>query len=149
MSTAVAVSVADALVAMLNAASLSQEFTAVRKLIPKYTLEELDTLRVTVVVRAVEPSLITRGHVTEDYTIDVAVQKKINPDTPGVSGGADALMYLVEEIRDLLLGERLTTYSDAMCTAITSDPLARPDHLVSDRVFTSLIGCKYNVVRAA
>jgi len=137
MPTPVVAQIADAVVAALNAATLSQEFTAVRTYLPVYDLKDMGTLHVTVAIRDRDEEPATRAKRKATYQIDVAVQKKIDP-TDAAAG--DALLYLVDQIAALFIGQRPTDYAAAICTAIEQNgPLYFPRHMREQRQFTSVL----------
>ena len=70
--------VADAIVAELNAATLSQPVAAVRSYLPQYKLTEMQSLHVTVVPKGIVLANPDRSRSQADYSFDVAVQKKIS-----------------------------------------------------------------------
>ena len=95
---------ADALVADLNGHSFSQPFQAVRGYLPTFELQDLNTLKVTVVPNKDEGKLDTRSSSAHEFAIDIGVQKK-PPKTDNED--LDPLMYLVQEIADyFLFGKR-------------------------------------------
>lgn len=131
---------ATAVVAKLNAGSYTRPFTARRAYQPVHELEDLATLQVTVVPRALEPSLAARGTRTRDVTVEIGVQQQVDPASlPAV----DALVTLVEELVDDLEGQRLPDYPNAAFVSLTSEPIAAAEHLREKRVFTALIAVTY------
>ncbi|HND54215.1 MAG TPA: hypothetical protein PLV92_17515, partial [Pirellulaceae bacterium] len=71
------VQLADAVVADLNAATFSQPFTAQRSYLPRWKLEELATIRVTVVPKDDVGERASRAQWQEDYQLDVAIQQRL------------------------------------------------------------------------
>lgn len=94
----IAEAVKDSLATAAADGQFAQEFSPVRSYRPEYSLEELSTLRVTVIGRKETPSLLSRGPVQVDYSIDVGVQKKVAKPADTTEG--DSLMLLVEGILD-------------------------------------------------
>ncbi len=90
---AVIIDIADSVVAQINGATLSQPVVAARFYQPRFGVEEMQALHVSVVPRSITNKTLDRTHDTFDYMIDVAVQKR----TDGSLGSLDALMNLVEE----------------------------------------------------
>jgi len=142
MSTVV--NVADAVVASLNGAAFSQPVTAERKYLPAVDLAELATLHVTVVPRAVSITTATRDSSYFDCTIDVGVQKKVNPDD---LAELDALVNLAQEIVDHLRMRQLDAMPYAAWLSIANDPVFAPEHLDQERAFTSVVSVTYRVRR--
>jgi len=151
MSDAVLIQLADSVVADLNAATLSQTFTAVRKYRPPKSLEDVKSLTVLVVPGAVEQEFVSRNSQVETYRVDVAVAKKLDvPSTAGtntIESLSDPLAYLVEEIKDLFAGARPSAYPTAICSRIVNDPAFYPDRMDDHRVFLSVIQLFYHTVR--
>lgn len=137
MPTARIVTVAEAIKDALNAASLSQAFTATRGYIPATPLEDLTTLTVTVVPRAERQINLTRGKTEYEYDIDVGIQQRVSGDD---ASDLDPLMYLAEQIADLFTRAAIAgTTPSAGAITITNEPRWYPDHLERYRVFTSVV----------
>lgn len=155
MPDAVVVELADAVVTALNGESFSQEFTSARKYRPVFDLKDLTTLTVTVVARSVEVSLATRDMLAERYAVDVAVQKQLSAsadsdeETAAIVTAADALMLLVEEIRDFLVLAEITLTGSvlAKCLEVRNTPVYDPEHFDKHRCFTSVVIATYDLVR--
>ena len=137
------VTLADAVVQQLNAASFSRPFTAARHYLPRFELAEMVTLRVSVVPRSVTSQALDRKRDSFDYRIDVAVQQKLDPTPEHL----DALMELVEEIADHLRSAPLAGYPAARCVEVENMPIYAADHLDEFRQFTSLLTLTYRVWR--
>ena len=135
-------SIADAVVTELNGHAFSQGFTATRAVLPSYTLADLEDLTITVVPKGVEISKATRARFANDIQVDIGVQKKIetNAETEAV-----ALLPLVDEIVAFMSGRALEGAPGASWVAIENDPIYSPSHLVSQRVFMSVVTCTYRV----
>jgi len=109
--------IADAVVAQLNDASLSQDFTAVRKHRPQKKRADAATLAVTVIPFGwTMQSHADRSRTQDDYTIDVVVQKSVSPTAAGEhdEDALDELDTLFEEIaQHLKSNRRPPTYATA------------------------------------
>jgi len=141
---AVLLDVADAVVAELNGHTFAQGFTAVRTYVPQYELSEMNTLHVTVVPKSRTKTAAGRVPRTSEHTIDVAVQKKLAGEG---TVDADPLMGLVEEIDAFFdIGKRLASYPNAVCVAVTNQPIFAPDHLEQMRQFTSVLSITFRVI---
>jgi hypothetical protein len=132
---AVILDLADAVVAQLNAATLSQAFTAERLYSPLENLETLTTLKVTVVPRSAFFEGADRNRKTVTTEIDIGVQRRSDLDQVDL----DALMVLVEEIVDLFPFGGLSTYLGASVVGLANAPIWASDHLNEKHVFTSVI----------
>jgi hypothetical protein len=147
--SATTVEIAAAVVAALNAASLSQPFTAVRHYLPEFDLQEMDTLHVSVVPAELDEEMADRTRDKAEYKIHVAVQKRVAKQaTPGIDTTAvDALMQLVEEIDDLFRHKQLTGYEEAHWAKTENKPIYDPKHLKEHGQFTSLLIFTFRVTR--
>ncbi len=143
------IQIADAVAAALNAASLSQPFTAVRHYLPEFDLKEMDTLHVSVVPAELDEETADRTRDRAEYKIHVAIQKRVaKQDPPGLDTAAiDALMQLVEEIDDLLRHKRLAGYEQAHWAKTENKPIYDPKHLKEHGQFTSLLVFTFRVTR--
>lgn len=139
------ISLADALVAHINAGAFSRPVAAVRLFQPAHTLQDLRDLRVTVVPRGIEISAASRDSSAFECSVDVGVQQRITAD--GESAQIDALLSLVEEIADHIRLKRLPMAPDAAWVRIAHEPIVAGEPLEQHRVFTSVLGVTYRVRR--
>ncbi|MHB9070467.1 MAG: hypothetical protein ACYC54_08855 [Sedimentisphaerales bacterium] len=138
------IQIADALVSKLITGTFSQSFTPVRTVFPNFELKELAALKVTVVPRSVDSSIVTRASDQDDYVIDIGVQKKLTADYEVETA---TLISLVTEIKDFLKLKHLTiTTRIAMWINTKIDPIYSREHLAGDDVFTSVITVTYRMV---
>lgn len=155
MPDALAIQLADAVAALLTAGDYSQEFTAVRKYRPAYDLKELVDVQVTVVPRELAEELSTRAMVYETHQIDVAIRKQLSAvadddkETAEIIEVADALMYVVQEVRDALICGTLSLADGlvAKCLGTQNSPIYSPEDF-DKRKFVSVITAAYHLVRA-
>ncbi len=137
--------VADAIVAELNAATLSQPVNAVRAYLPQYKLSEMQNLHVTVVPKSLVVAIPDRSRSQSDYSFDVAVQKKFST---GSNEELDALIDLVQEIVvHFRHKQRLDSFSNAMWMKTEVPVLYAPDHMDQLRQFTSVLTLTYRVIQ--
>jgi hypothetical protein len=143
------IQIADAVTAALNAATLSQSFTAVRHYLPEFDLKEMETLHVSVVPAELDEETADRTRDRAEYKIHVAVQKRVaKQDPPGIDTAAiDALMQLVEEIDDLFRHKRLAGYEQAHWAKTENKPIYDQKHLKEHGQFTSLLVFTFRVTR--
>lgn len=143
------IQIADAMVAVLNGATLSQPLTAVRHYLPEFDLKEMGTLHVSVVPAELDEEMADRSRDKAEYTIHVAVQKRVaKQEPPGLDMAAiDALMQLVEEIDDLFRHKPLTGFEQAHWVKTENKPIYDPKHLKEHGQFTSLLAFTYRLVR--
>ena len=142
------IDIAEAVAAELNAAepgTFSQDFTARRKVIPAYKLEELNGLKVSVVPRGVEITSSTRAGSQYDFALDIGIQKRIGRD---VDTDVQALIVLVDEIADFLQRRPLAAAPFVKWLRCFNDPIYVPEHLTEQRTFTSVLTLTYRAVTA-
>ena len=144
MSASLPIDVAESVVAELNGASFSQPLVAARHYRPQFDLAELKTLRVSVVPKGIVITGLGRSSNQHDVSVDVAVQKKVDPtDTAAL----DALMVLVGEIADFFRLRRLSSFPAALWSKTENVPIYSPDHLETKQVFTGLLTFTFRIVR--
>jgi len=141
--------IADAVVTVLNGATLSQPIQAARHYLPECDLKEMDQLHVTVVPAELDEEIADRARDRAEYTIHVAVQKReTQPQPPGRDTEAsDGLMRLVEEIDDLFRHKPLASYPEAHWTKTENKPIYDPKHLQEHGQFTSLLAFRFRIMR--
>ena len=130
---------ADAIAAALNAApggTFAMPFEAVRVYLPGFDLEELETLRVTVVPAAFEPSHLSRSHVQKELTVDVGVHARLpqgtEPYAPAANAVIDAHVGLLEQIAAFF---KPGQYGGATFVRCSADSIADPEQLRMNNVF--------------
>lgn len=138
------IQLADALVVDLNAATLSQPFSATRGYAPVVELPALDHVFVTVIPQRVTITAATRQDSFYECAVDIGVQRLVNPDD---RNALDALMQLVEEIGDHLRFRRLTHFPAAAWQALENAPVFAAEHLTQHHQFTSVLTLTYRVRR--
>jgi hypothetical protein len=143
------VQIADAVVAVLNGATLSQPVKAVRYYLPEFDLKAMADLHVSVVPAELDEEIADRSRDRAEYKIHVAVQKRVSKqDPPGLDTAAiDGLMQLVEEIDDLFRHKPLVGYEQAHWTKTENKPIYDPKHLQEHGTFTSLLVFTFRVTR--
>ena len=149
-----AINIADAMVAELNAAppgTFDPAFTAVRRVLPVFDLAEMADLHVSVVPRAVEIAGATRSASQYDVQIDIGVQQKLAPGGGGGGGDLDQqvppLCELVDQIAAYLTRRVLLTMPNAIWVRLANDPIYAPEHLSQLRQFTSVLTLTYRITR--
>jgi len=143
------IQIADAMVAALNGATLSQSFTAKRHYLPEFDLKEMETLHVSVVPAELDEEIADRSRAHAEYKIHIAVQKRVAKQAPpGLDTAAiDSLMRLVEEIDDLFRHKPLAGFEQAHWVKTENKPIYDPNHLKEHSQFTSLLAFTYRLVR--
>ena len=135
--------IAAAVVAELNGETFSMPFTAVRYYLPVFELPEMKDLHVSVVPSAIKTELIDRQASTYDCKIDIAVQKRVDPDDVAA---IDDLMGLVEEIAAFFHGRPLESMPEVTAVATENEPVYAPDHLDRLRQFTSVLTITFRTI---
>ena len=136
--------VADSVVAELNAGSFNWPFTAERRNLPQFDLTDMKTLHVTVVPKGVIVSPGGRAHNQHDYSIDVAVQKKVDDEN---GKEVDSLLELVDEIADQFRFKRLSSYPGAIWLKTEHPAVYSQEHLHEMRQFTSVLTFTFRIMR--
>jgi hypothetical protein len=129
----------------LNGQPFGQAFTAQRHYRPQFSLEELATLRVSVVPRSLTLATASRAKSTWEVAVDVAIQRRLQD--PGNIPEIDTLVALVEEVIAFLDGRRLAAYSQATFVGVENDPAYALDHMDELSVFTSVVTVRYRVMQ--
>ena len=141
--------IADVVTAELNAAApgtFTQAFTAERRVLPLYELQDLTGLRVTVVPKAVEITGSTRIASHHDFAIDIGVQKKLGSPN-ALETEVDSLGGVVDQIAEYLRQRKLPGVPFAAWVSTTNGPIYAPEHLLEKRVFTSVLTLTYRAMR--
>ena len=139
--------IGDAVVTALNAASLSQSFSAVRKYRPYHehkTLESESTPRVYVVpVSRSSESQSRRPSHNRTYMLDVEIYKYIS-DADTVAS-VDDWMTLAEEIEDHLIDAG--SMGGAVWVSSENDEPFDPESLFTRNVFETTLRVGYRYIR--
>lgn len=146
--------IADAVTAELNAApagTFDPAFTAQRKVLPVHELKDLAELKVTVVPKAVQITGSTRSASQYDITVDIGVQRKLAagsaPGSNDMDTEVDTLGALVDQIADYLRQRPLAALPGASWVSIANEPVYAPEHLLEQRVFTSVLTVTYRALK--
>jgi len=141
---ALAIDIADAVVAELAGGAFSETITPVRRVLPEYELVDLKDLRVTVVPASVEIEGASRAMSQHDVQIDIGVQKKLGK---ALDTQVAQLCGLVDEIADFLKRRPLQATPYAVWVRSANEPVYAADHLAEQRVFTSVLTVTYRAMR--
>jgi hypothetical protein len=142
--------IADAVTAELNGAptgTFGQAFTAQRRVLPVFELADLAELKVTVVPKGLRITGATRSVSQYEITIDIGIQKKLAPGNKDLDTEVATLGTLVDEIADYLRRRPLSQVPGAAWVSITNDPIYAPEHLLEQRVFTSVLTVTYRAMK--
>lgn len=146
MSQATVIAIAEAVKDLINGVVFSMPFTATRTYVPRFKLEELTELQVTVVPNAIESAFSTRTQTLGPWQIDVGFHCKVAAGE-GQAAQVDALMQLVEEVGDWITDNALPDALRAKWLRNANDPLFDHAHLKEKNVFVSLLTVTYQVTR--
>jgi hypothetical protein len=151
MSDSRAIDVANAAVALLNAASGANAFTpftftAKRVYRPTYDLVDVKAGNLILVMpQALDTSPMLRRQVQELVSIDVAFFGWVDPTNELVE--CDAYMHLIEQLKETLEAPTALVLADAPTDCgwqgTTNDPIFDQDDLTNDSVFHSPITLTY------
>jgi len=145
MNRSCLIHLADAVAAHLNAGQYSQPIVVTRAYRPMFELAYAGSeALVTVIPKSLEVTGASRVDSFFNCAIDVGIQQKVDADDRDV---LDSLMRLVEEITDQLRFQMLDAFPSARWLSIENDPVFVPDHLVKERVFTSVLTVRYRLRR--
>jgi len=136
--------IADAVKTELNGHAFSQTFTAERIFLPRFELPEMSELKVSVVPRGIKIEREDRSHNRHDVQIDVAVQKKIDPEA---DAEIEALLDLCEEIGNFFRLRPLAEYPSAMWIKTAHAPIYSPEHLEELHQFTGLLSFTWRTIK--
>ena len=139
--------IADAVAAELNTApagTFDPEFTAVRRVLPEFELADLADLKVSVVPHGIEMSGATRSSQQMEIAVDIGVMKKLGTD---LDAEVAVLCDLVEQIVDYLASRRLAEMPQAAWVRMANAPIYSPQHLATQRSFTSVLTVTYMIMR--
>lgn len=140
MPEAAITTIAKALVDELNdpARGWSQSFVAVREHDPKALLEQLNTLKVTVVPVGWERDRLDRDTNEYVWTVDIGVQKKVPAST--LQTETETMIAFMEEL-DGYFAELpvLSEAQDYRCIGAETNPLFVPEHLRKEKQFTAVL----------
>jgi len=121
--------IADAMVVMLNAASLVQTFTAARWYIPRYDKEDLaGTLAVRVAPASLSGALVDRAGTSDNlYGVDVGMQKLFDAsERATINTELDPLSTFVDAVVALFFGKSIGN-TNSVCIEFDNDPIFSPD----------------------
>lgn len=154
--TGFVIAVANALVAALNDPARpwqavpvgdaeDKRFVAVRSWGPKYTLEELETFRVTAVPGELSWERASRALDKIGYEVQLGFQKRLSGTDDEIKDQMDALALRVGEVAEWLRKNvRLGTSPEAVLVGLTAMVYSE-EHLADRRSFTSLLTLVYQV----
>lgn len=136
---AVIIQIADAVVTDLNGHTFSRPFTALRTYLPRYKLEDLANVQVSVVPKDDVGQRASRSQWQQDYKLDVAVQQKLGSDE---QTQMDELLLLGQELADYFKDHN-PTGNPAVLIECGFAPLFDPDHLEKHKTLTTVLNLTF------
>jgi len=146
-SDALAVQVADAVVAELNAGSFSESVAAVRSFLPEYDLKDLKALRVTVLPAGDDLSSESRGANRRLVRVEIGIQKRLPAGEEAEAEEMQALLLLLEEIKTYLAGRALAAQRAARWLSLENSPLYDLETMQEHRSFLSVLRVSYLAIQ--
>lgn len=141
---AILIELAEAVKDRLNATDFGEPMEAQRLYVPRYELEDMDTLRVSVVPAGSLSELSSRNSTTDEYTIDIGVQKRFKTED---SIDLDPLVALTQAIADSFRFKKLDGMPSATWIKGEITPAYIPQHIEQYRQFTSVVRLTYRLIR--
>lgn len=137
--------VAQAVAAELKTQTLSPAPKLIEaRFIPVFDLSVVTGLQITVVPESLAVEAISRIEDRHTLVVDLGIQKKLGP-VEGEEAEVGALLMLVNQIIAFLSRRTLAGAPFARFRGFEADPLWRPDHMLENRVFTSVLRATYSV----
>lgn len=140
--TAPIITLADAVVAALNAATLSVTFTATRVYVPKFDVAASEDLQIRVVPASDPRTAETGATDVSEMVVHIGVFKRLTGTVAGEVAEVDALMALCEELRAVVNRQRLTGAEGSICTKIAQEPIYFVEG-IETRVFLTVLACTF------
>ena len=128
----------------LNAHAFSRPFTAVRTYLPRYRLEELTAVQVSVVPKDDVGERASRAQWQQDYQLAVAIQQKLGANE---RDQMDGLLLLGQELADYYKS-RNPTGDLGVLIACRYAPLFDPEHLERFKTLTTVLNLTFRGWRA-
>lgn len=140
-----AIDLAKAVYDAIDAAELSQEFTAQRLYVPKYSPSSEPGYQIKIAPATDTREAGTLGEDEGEIVIHVGTFKKLVDSVPDELDEVDAAMDFCEEVRALFNRKRIGDIDWAICTKSEQVPLISHAELEEDRVFASVIALTFTV----
>lgn len=137
--TAPAITIADAVVTALNAATLSQTVTFERVYVPKFDMANAATIQGKVVPKSDVREMGSAADDNATILIDIGVMKRLQNAITAETAEVDALLALCEELKAIVNRQRLSGAATAICTGTTQDPMYSVEDIDNGRVFLAAV----------
>lgn len=139
MPAAAILTIADAVVADLNSHPFSLPFTAVRTYLPRYKLENLTAIQVSVVPKDDVGQRASRAQWQQDYKLDLAIQQRLAANE---QEQMDQLILLGQELADYFKDHN-PVGDQATLVECGYSPLFDPDHLEQFKTLTTVLNLTF------
>jgi hypothetical protein len=138
------IQIADAAKNLLNSGTFCLEATIERVIIPELTQADIEarTLKVSVVPKAIDNEPISRSQDTNEYKIDIGIQKKIED----IETEVPTLLIFVKEVVNFLKRKSLPTKPQAHYIGLENKSIYDVAHLSEHHVFTTVITVSYRAL---
>lgn len=144
------VEIADALVAIVDAAGCVPEGATIeRRLMPIYTVDALDQMRIAIAPRAHSREWSSRRSTRRDHIVQIAPHLRARVDDAGQIDEAQLVAFVgtVEAIADAIeLYAQSNTIAGATLQTIQTDPLYDPDALQSPGVLRAVLTLSLRII---
>jgi hypothetical protein len=139
----VSIDIADAVVAELNAASLSQSFTATREYVPSFVPSEQSGTVIYVIPGEIAQIRESRDSYQEEVAIGIGIYKTVSVVDKST---VDAMVTFTEQVADLFRLSGLQGYAGATVVEVKNS-LYEPSALDQHKTYASLITLVYRLFR--
>lgn len=138
--------IADAVAAEINAGAFLP-VQVQRRVLPEFELAQLTEMKVCVVPKSMRITGATRAASQYEIDVDIGIQQKLPAGDTDVDTHVATLGTLVDQIIDHLRQRPLSAAPYATWVSIDNEPVYAPEHLVEQRVFTSVLTVTYRAVK--
>lgn len=141
MSEPRAATMADAILAQMDAATWEEAFDAERAYLERVLKTEAEKTRITAMIVSTERKNVTRGKRQLTHTISLGIRKNINPENVDA---VDAMGNFAETIADYWDadtggGRKVVSNTSGSVANVVHDPLYSPSDLDQNRQFFSVV----------
>jgi hypothetical protein len=114
-----------------------------RVIIPRLTADELiaKTLKVSIVPKELDNEPASRNQDTNEYKIDIGIQKKIDD----IELEVPTLLIFVKEVLNYIKRKKLPTTPEAHYVSLQNKPIYDVKQLDESKVFTTVITVTYKI----
>jgi len=134
------ISIADDVVTVINGGvyTINDTIDAKRLYVPEFSVEDLKTLKISVIPVSIPEEISARGRTQLDFMVMIGVQKK----TSNLLSEFDKLVEFMEEMNALFRFNQLPV-TGVSWIASENDPVYDPDYATNIGVFTSVLSLTF------